>query len=116
MWDLFSGRKKIVSIASNQDVIVLRSETQDVLVSRFRIHQVPPCEFRGPLPQCHTRCHRERRDRKEISNRFAAHLASHEHINLSAMILVIGEAFVNLRAGQVRETLRNYTIDGLTIL
>ena len=29
MWDLFSGRKKVVSIASNQDVIVLRSETQD---------------------------------------------------------------------------------------
>jgi len=41
MSDLFSGRKKIVSIASNQDVIVLRSKTQDVLVSRFRIHQVP---------------------------------------------------------------------------
>ena len=41
MWDLFSGRKKIVSIASNQDVIVLRSETQDVLILRFRIHHVP---------------------------------------------------------------------------
>src|SRR5439155_14013136 len=74
------------------------------------------CEFRGPLPQGHTRYHRERRDRKEISNRFAAHLASDEHINLSAMILVIDEAFVNLCAGQVRETQRNYTIDRLTIL
>ena len=41
MWDLFSGRKKIVSVASNQDVIVLRSETQNVLVLRFRIHRVP---------------------------------------------------------------------------
>ena len=52
MWDLFSGRKKIVSIASNQDVIVLRSETQDVLVLRFRIHHVPQAvNFVAPLPQ-----------------------------------------------------------------
>jgi len=41
MWDLFSGRKKIVSITRNEDVIVLRSETQNVLILRFWIHQVP---------------------------------------------------------------------------
>ncbi len=44
------------------------------------------------------------------------HLPRHQQIDVTLMVLVVGEAFVHLRSGQPRETPRLQAVDGLAVL
>src|SRR5439155_12396217 len=56
------------------------------------------------------------RGRVEISLRSFGHLAGDQQIDLTPMVFIISEAFVNLSFREVRKTLRRQTVNSLTRL
>ena len=56
----------------------------------------------------------ERRDRVGRLRICRRHLTSHQHVDLTAMIFVVRQALVYLRAGEIREAPRDETVHGLT--
>ena len=78
---------------------------------RFRFRQphglILPASIQG---------RRERPGREGISLVSGRHLPRNKQVNLSSMIFVVGEAFVNLSARNVREAAFDKRIDCLAVL
>jgi hypothetical protein len=51
-----------------------------------------------------------------ISLRSRGHLPGNQQIDLTPVVFIVGEAFVNLRSGQLREAVCRHRIDSLAIL
>lgn len=58
----------------------------------------------------------QQRDRAEISLRSRGHLPRNLQIDLSPVIFIAGEAFVNLRSGRLREAVYLHSVNCLAIL
>jgi hypothetical protein len=121
MRNLPGSSQEIIPVASDKYVVVFGRETQNLFICCLWINQLPQLEnLVAQSRKAIGRIIRHIVIEKEFhtgSHWFArSHLASHKHVNFAAMILIVGQALVNLRTRQVRETLRNQTINGFAVL
>src|ERR1700689_2866682 len=59
---------------------------------------------------------RGRHDRAGTSLRSRGHLPGNEQVDLSPVVFIVGEAFVNLSSGQLRKAVCPQRVDSLAIL